>query len=84
MLKLPCPSCGGPLEFRSKTTLFQVCSYCKSNIIKTNTDHRIAMAFAIMGTRLGVNLKIQDSEYISSSFPGFNKEINSVGGSLSE
>jgi len=57
---------------------------CKSNIIKTNTDHRIAMAFAIMGTKLGVNLKIQDSEYINTSFPGFNKEINSVGGSLSE
>ena len=57
---------------------------CKSNIIKTNNDHRIAMAFAIMGTKLGVNLKIQDSEYINTSFPGFNKEINSVGGSLSE
>lgn len=42
------------------------------------------MAFAIMGTKLGVNLKIQDSEYINSSFPGFNKEINSVGGRLSE
>ncbi len=36
MLKLPCPSCGGPLEFRSKTTLFQVCSYCKSNIIRAD------------------------------------------------
>jgi len=59
-------------------------SDCKSNIIQTNSDHRIAMAFAIMGTKLGVNLKIQDSEYINSSFPGFNKEINSVGGRLSE
>ena len=28
-------------------------SECKSNIIKTNSDHRIAMAFAIMGTMLG-------------------------------
>ena len=56
---------------------------CKSNIIKTNTDHRIAMAFAIMGTKLDVNLKIQDSEYINTSFPGFSKELNSVGGDLS-
>ena len=56
----------------------------KSNIIKTNSDHRIAMAFAIMGTKLGVNLNIQDSEYIKTSFPGFSKEINSVGGNLSE
>jgi len=56
---------------------------CKSNIIKTDSDHRIAMAFAIMGTKLGVNLKIQDSEYINTSFPGFSKEVNSLGGNLS-
>ena len=56
---------------------------CKSNIIKTNTDHRIAMAFAIMVTKLDVNLKIQDSEYINTSFPGFSIELNAVGGSLS-
>ena len=57
---------------------------CKSNIIKTNTDHRIAMAFAVLGTKLGVNLKIQDSEYIKTSFPKFSKEMNSVGGNISE
>ena len=57
---------------------------CKSNIIKTNMDHRIAMAFAIMGTKLGVNLTIQDSKYINTSFPGFSNELNSVGGCLSE
>ena len=57
---------------------------CKSNIIKTNTDHRIAMAFAIMGTKLGIDLIIQDSKYINTSFPGFSNEINSIGGRLSE
>jgi len=56
----------------------------KSNIIKTNNDHRIAMAFAIMGTKLGINLKILDSEYIKTSFPGFINEINSLGGKLFE
>ena len=59
-------------------------SECKSNIIKTNSDHRIAMAFAIMGTMLDTNLKILDSEYINTSFPGFSKEINSIGGNTSE
>ena len=57
---------------------------CKSNIIKTNSDHRIAMAFAIMGTMLDVNLEIQNSEYINTSFPGFTKELNSIGGNISE
>ena len=59
-------------------------SECKSNIIKTNSDHRIAMAFAIMGTMLDINLKILNSEYINTSFPGFSKEINSIGGNTSE
>ena len=36
--QLPCPSCGAPLKFRSQATLFQVCSYCKSNIIRTDMD----------------------------------------------
>ncbi len=38
MLELSCPSCGGPLKFRSQTTLFQVCSYCNSNIIRTDLE----------------------------------------------
>ena len=42
------------------------------------------MAFAIMGTMLGINLKILNSEYINTSFPGFSKEINSIGGKISE
>ena len=57
---------------------------CKSNIIKTNFDHRIAMAFAIMGTKLTLDLRIEDSEYIKTSFPEFNKVINSLGGNLNE
>ena len=56
----------------------------KKNIIKTNNDHRIAMAFAIMGTKLGKKLKIQGSKYIKTSFPDFINEMNSLGGNLSE
>ena len=54
-----------------------------SNII-TKFDHRIAMAFSIMGTRLNKNLKILESECISTSFPNFFKSFNSVGGQLIE
>ena len=42
------------------------------------------MAFSIMGTNLDLNLQIEDSEYIKTSFPNFIKEINSLGGSLTE
>ena len=54
-----------------------------SNII-TKFDHRIAMAFSVMGTRLNKNLKILESECISTSFPNFFKSFNSVGGQLIE
>ena len=56
----------------------------KNNKIVTEKDHRIAMAFAIMGTKLGFDLKIKDSDYINTSFPNFMKKLNMVGGQLSE
>ena len=53
----------------------------KSNNIQTDFDHRIAMAFAIMGTKIGP-LKINDSDSISTSFPNFKKELNKLGGEI--
>ena len=53
----------------------------RNNIIKTDFDHRIAMAFAVMGTKIGP-LKIEDSESINTSFPNFKSEINKLGGSI--
>ncbi len=53
----------------------------KKNIIQTDFDHRIAMAFIIMGTKIGP-LKIKDSNSISTSFPNFKNEINKLGGKV--
>ena len=53
-----------------------------TNIIQTDYDHRIAMAFAIMGTKIGP-LKIQDSNSINTSFPNFKNELNNLGGNIS-
>ncbi len=54
----------------------------KRNTIQTDFDHRIAMAFAVMGTKLGP-LKINDSDSINTSFPSFKSEINKLGGNIS-
>jgi len=54
----------------------------KENIIRTDFDHRIAMAFIVMGTKLGP-LKIEDSESINTSFPYFVEELNRLGGQIS-
>ena len=51
--------------------------------IKTNFDHRIAMAFAVMGSRIG-NLEIENSECINTSFPSFINEFNKIGGKIIE
>jgi len=54
----------------------------KDNIIRTDYDHRIAMAFSVMGTKIGP-LKIEEFESINTSFPSFIKEFNDVGGNIS-
>ncbi len=53
----------------------------KKNIIKTDFDHRIAMAFGVMGTKIGP-LKIKDSISIHTSFPTFKNEFNKLGGQI--
>ena len=53
----------------------------KNNIIRTDYDHRIAMAFAVMGTKIGP-LNIQDSDSINTSFPTFKDELNKLGGNI--
>ncbi len=54
-----------------------------TNQIQTDYDHRIAMAFAVMGTRLGP-LNIKDSDSIKTSFPNFINELNKLGGNIVE
>ena len=51
--------------------------------IKTDFDHRIAMAFAVMGSEIG-NLNIQDPDSIKTSFPNFVDEFNKAGGNIIE
>ena len=53
----------------------------KKNLIRTDFDHRIAMAFCVMGTKIGP-LKIEDAESINTSFPNFKSEFNNLGGNI--
>ncbi len=49
--------------------------------IRTDFDHRIAMSFAVMGSKIG-SLKIQDTESINTSFPNFAEIYNKAGGNF--
>ncbi len=37
MLTLNCPSCGAEIVFRSKASVFAVCSYCRSSLVRQDT-----------------------------------------------
>ena len=52
-----------------------------NNKIRTDFDHRIAMSFAIMGSKVD-NLIIEDSEAINTSFPNFIEKFNRAGGNI--
>ena len=52
-----------------------------NNIIRTDFDHRIAMSFAVMGSKIG-NLIIDDADSINTSFPNFIEKFNNAGGNI--
>ncbi len=55
----------------------------KSAIIKTYKDHRIAMVFAVLGSKVG-NVIIKNKEVVNKSFPEFWEILKKVGINLSE
>ena len=44
-------------------------------LIETHDDHRVAMSFAVLGTKLG-NLQIQDPECVAKSYAGFWQDLD--------
>ena len=57
-------------------------SEVKNPNIRTDFDHRIAMSFAVLGSKIG-KFHINESESIQTSFPTFKDEFNKAGGNLS-
>ena len=50
-------------------------------VIDSKDDHRIAMAFAVLGTAVG-GITIDGAECVAKTYPGFWDELKSVGGEL--
>jgi 3-phosphoshikimate 1-carboxyvinyltransferase len=51
--------------------------------VKTHMDHRIAMSALVMGLASENPVRIDDSAFIATSFPGFVELMRSLGGDLS-
>jgi 3-phosphoshikimate 1-carboxyvinyltransferase len=52
--------------------------------IETKLDHRIAMAFLVLGLAANQPVRIDDARPIATSFPGFVPLMNSLGAGLPE
>lgn len=47
--------------------------------VETASDHRLAMAFAVLGTVPGANVKLSEKRSVAISYPGFFKDLKRVG-----
>ena len=47
--------------------------------VRTEGDHRLAMAFAVLGTLPGAKVKVDDMECAAVSFPGFREMLRAIG-----
>jgi len=85
LIKTNLLKCGCNCEIKGDDLFINPLNKTKVNQlnIKTDFDHRIAMSFAVMGSKIG-NLKIQDSDSIKTSFPNFVEEFNKAGGNIIE
>ena len=50
--------------------------------ITTNFDHRIAMAFLMMGLASEKPVAIDDSTFVATSFPGFTELMRKLGADI--
>ena len=46
--------------------------------VRTEGDHRIAMAFAVLGTVQGARVVVDDMACVAVSFPGFGAVLRSI------
>jgi 3-phosphoshikimate 1-carboxyvinyltransferase len=46
--------------------------------VRTDADHRLAMAFAVLGTLPGARVSVDDMACAAVSFPGFPEALRSI------
>ncbi len=51
-------------------------------LVKTHLDHRIAMAFLVLGLGAREAVAVDDGSHIDTSFPGFAALMNGLGAKI--
>jgi len=57
-------------------------AYRGGKTLDAHHDHRMAMAFAVLGTRIG--LQVKGAQSVSKSYPAFFKDLRRIGGRISK
>jgi 3-phosphoshikimate 1-carboxyvinyltransferase len=82
-LKTEITKLGGKVEITYDSLYLNPPSHCNSDVlINTYDDHRMAMAFAPLGSKVAIN--IADAEVVSKSYPSFWEDIAQLGLTKSE
>jgi 3-phosphoshikimate 1-carboxyvinyltransferase len=71
---------GGKAEVRDDDLYVEGVETVPRGRVRTAGDHRIAMAFAVLGTLPGARVAIDDLSCAAVSFPGFAETLRRVGG----
>ncbi|WP_426429361.1 3-phosphoshikimate 1-carboxyvinyltransferase [Winogradskyella sp. HB-48] len=77
-LKTELEKLGAEVKITNESLHLSKSDFIKSDVsIDTYNDHRMAMAFAPLG--LKTNLKINDAEVVSKSYPKFWEDLSTIG-----
>jgi 3-phosphoshikimate 1-carboxyvinyltransferase len=71
---------GGLAEVRGDDLHVAATDAAPRGRVRTAADHRIAMAFAVMGTLPGARIAIDDPHCAAVSFPGFSETLRRIAG----
>ena len=69
---------GGDATAEGSTLLVQGRRTPPSGLVRTAGDHRIAMAFQVLGVVDGAQVRVDDPECAEVSFPGFSRTLDKV------
>jgi 3-phosphoshikimate 1-carboxyvinyltransferase len=69
---------GGTAEVAGDDLLVQGTERPPAGPVRTDGDHRIAMAFAVLGTLPGAGVKVDDLACSAVSFPGFRDMLRGI------
>ncbi|MCK5214873.1 MAG: 3-phosphoshikimate 1-carboxyvinyltransferase [Candidatus Omnitrophica bacterium] len=64
-------------ETKNELIVYPQDNYKENVLINPHHDHRLAMAFSVLGTKIGVAIK--DIECVNKSYPGFVKDFSRIG-----